>query len=107
MNKDIQKPILYKADPDVYMIIEDLKDRSRFHFNRNRLINDAVRLYLELIKLMHKPEYGYLNEVSFNDAHLQRILYERLRNIATHYSRFSYPLNKKNSQSIYIIQDPL
>lgn len=94
MKKDLQKPILYKADPDVYMIIEDLKDRSRFHFNRNLLINDGVRLYLELIKLMQQPEYGYLNEVSFNDLHLQRILYERLKRIATHYSRFSYPLKK-------------
>lgn len=94
MKKDLQKPILYKADPDIYMIIENLKDRSRFHFNRNRLLNDALRLYLELIKLMQSPEYGYLNEVSFNDAHLQRILYERLRRIASHYSRFSYPTTK-------------
>lgn len=85
MNKDIQKPILYKADADLFMIIENMKDADRRTPNRNRLINEAVRLYLELIKLMQSPEYAYLNEVSFNNAHLQRILYQRLINISREY----------------------
>lgn len=91
MKRDIQKPILYKADPDLFMIIENMKDADKRIFNRNRLINDAVRLYLELIKLMQQPEYAYLNEVSFNDeAHLQRILYQRLKNISREYPPHRY-----------------
>lgn len=85
MKKDLQKPILYKADPDIFVHIENLKDADTMIFNRNRLINDSVRLYIELIRLMQRPEYAYLNEVSFNDAHLQRILYDRLRNICREY----------------------
>lgn len=85
MNKDIQKPILYKADADLFMIIENMKDADSRTPNRNRLINEAVRLYLELIKLMQLPEYAYINEVSFNDAHLQRILYQRLVDISRKY----------------------
>lgn len=90
MNKDVQKPILYKADADLFMIIENLKDADKRIPNRNRLINEAVRLYLELIKLMQSPEYAYLNEVSFNDAHLQRILYQRLVNIGREYPPHRY-----------------
>ena len=90
MSKDVQKPILYKADPDLFMIIENLKDTDKRIPNRNRLINDAVRLYLELIKLLQQPEYAYINESSFNDTHLQRILYQRLVNIAREHPPHRY-----------------
>lgn len=82
MDKDIQKPILYKADPWVYAQIELQKGVHGGTLNRNKFINEAVELYLELVKLMQRPEYAYINEVSFNDAHLQRILFERLRIIS-------------------------
>ena len=86
MKKDLQKPILYKADPDIFMHLENMKDTARYKFNRNQFLNNAARLYIELVKLMQSPEYAYLNEVSFNDAHLQKILYDRLKTIA-----FIYP----------------
>lgn len=85
MKQDIQKPILYKADPDIFMHIENMKDTARYKFNRNQFLNNAVRLYIELVKLMQSPEYAYLNEVSFNDSHLQKILYQRLRAIGISY----------------------
>lgn len=85
MKKDLQKPILYKADPDIFMHLENMTDTARYKFNRNRFLNNAARLYIELVKLMQRPEYAYLNEVSFNDAHLQKILYQRLKNIAIIY----------------------
>lgn len=85
MDKDIQKPILYKADPLVYAHIEKQKEILGGTLNRNRFINDAMLLYIELVKLMQQPEYSYLNEVSFNDEHLQRILFERLRSISIKY----------------------
>lgn len=85
MKKDLQKPILYKADPDIYVHIENMKDTARHKFNRNQFLNNAVRLYIELVKLMQRPEYAYLNEVSFNDAHLQNILYQRLKAIVFFY----------------------
>lgn len=90
MNKDIQKPILYKADADLFMAIEKMKDADKRIFNRNRLINDAVRLYLELIKLLQQPDYAYLNEISFNEIHLQTILYYRLRAISREYPPHRY-----------------
>lgn len=86
MIKDIQKPILYKADPDLFVYLENMKDTDSRRFNRNRFLNDAVRLYCEFVKLMRQPEYAYLNEVSFNDAHLQRVLYHRLKGILARYS---------------------
>lgn len=85
MKKDIQKPILYNADPYVFAQIEKMKETSRYKFNRNEFINRAVFQYIELVKLMQSPQYAYLNEVSFNDAHLQKILYMRLKNIALYY----------------------
>lgn len=85
MEKDIQKPILYKAEPDLFMEIENLKDKVAWRLNRNRFLNEAVQLYIELIKLMQRPEYSYINEVSFNDDHLQRILFNRLKKIAFYY----------------------
>lgn len=85
MKKDLQKPILYKADPDIFVHIENMKDTAKYKFNRNQFLNNAARLYIELVKLMQSPEYAYLNEVSFNDAHLQKILYNRLKTIAFFY----------------------
>lgn len=82
MDKDIQKPILYKADPWIYAQIELQKEIHGGTLNRNKFINEAMQLYLELVKLMQQPQYGYINEVSFNDAHLQRILFERLKTIS-------------------------
>lgn len=90
MNKDIQKPILYKADSDLFMMIENMRDADKWIPNRNRLINEAVRLYLELIKLMQQPDYAYLNEVSFNDNHLQTIIYNRLKAISGKYPPHRY-----------------
>ena len=85
MKKDLQKPILYKADPDIFAHMENMRDTAKCRFNRNQFLNNAARLYLELVKLMQSPEYAYLNEVSFNDVHLQKILYNRLKTIALHY----------------------
>lgn len=82
MDKDIQKPILYKADPYIYAQIERQKEIHGGALNRNKFINEAVELYLVLVQLIQRPEFAYINEVSFNDAHLQRILYERLKMIA-------------------------
>ena len=39
MNKDIQKPILYKADADLFMMIENMRDADKRIPNINRLIN--------------------------------------------------------------------
>lgn len=82
MEKDIQKPILYKVDPWIYAQIELQKEIHGGVLNRNKFINDAVEFYLEMVKLMQRPEYAYINEVSFNEAHLQRILFQRLKMIA-------------------------
>ena len=86
MNKDLQKPILYKADPDIFVQIEKMKDSAKYKFNRNQFLNNAVRLYLELIKLTQSPVYDYLTEESFNDTHLQKILYNRLKIISLTYA---------------------
>lgn len=86
MERDTQKPILYKADPFIFAQLEKMKEDTKWKFNRNKFINDAVLLYLELVKLMRSPEYAYLNEVLFNDAHLQKIIYQRLKKIS-----FDYP----------------
>lgn len=85
MERDTQKPILYKADPFIFAQLEKMKEDTHWKFNRNKFLNDAALLYLELVKLMRSPEYAYLNEVSFNDAHLQRILYQRLVSICREY----------------------
>lgn len=82
MKKDIQIPILYKADPWICVQIERQKEILGGTLNRNRFINDAMQLYIELVNLMQQPQYAYINEASFNDAHLQRILFERLKTIS-------------------------
>lgn len=90
MDKDIQKPILFKCDPELFALLEKFKYKDKYPFNRNRIINDALRLYLELMKLTQLPEYAYLNEVSFQDYHLQRILFERLKMIINKYPARRY-----------------
>ena len=74
MKKDIQKPILYKADPYVFAQIESLKEQ-RPALNRNKMINDAMTLYIKLIKTLGKVEI--MNDVSFNQIDLQLFLYKQ------------------------------
>lgn len=81
MKKDIQKPILYKADPLVFAHLEKFKELHKDSFNRNKFINDAMLFYIEFVELMNTPEYKYLNEVSFQDYHLQKIVFERLKKL--------------------------
>lgn len=78
MKKDIQKPILYKADPYVYAQIESLKEQ-RPALNRNKMINDAMTLYIKLIKTVGNTEY--LNEITFNQETLQRFLYKQCKDV--------------------------
>lgn len=78
MKKDIQKPILYKADPYVFAQIESLKEQ-RPALNRNKMINDAMTLYIKLIKTFGNTEY--LNEITFNQETLQRFLYKQCKDV--------------------------
>lgn len=78
MKKDIQKPILYKADPYVFAQIESLKEQ-RPALNRNKMINDAMTLYVKLIKTLGNTEY--LNEITFNQETLQRFLYKQCKDV--------------------------
>lgn len=78
MKKDIQKPILYKADPYVFAQIESLKEQ-RPALNRNKMINDAMTLYIKLIKTVGNTEY--LNEITFNQDTLQRFLYKQCKDV--------------------------
>lgn len=78
MKNDIQKPILYKADPYVFAQIESLKEQ-RPALNRNKMINDAMKLYIKLIKTVGNTEY--LNEITFNQDTLQRFLYKQCKDV--------------------------
>ena len=78
MKKDIQKPILYKADPYVFAQIESLIEQ-RPALNRNKMINDAMTLYIKLIKTVGNTEY--LNEITFNQDTLQRFLYKQCKDV--------------------------
>lgn len=78
MKEDIQKPILYKADPYVFAQIESLKEQ-RPALNRNKMINDAMKLYIKLIKTVGNTEY--LNEITFNQDTLQRFLYQQCKDV--------------------------
>lgn len=93
MKRDIQKPILFKAEPDLFAHLENFKDSDSWRWNRNEFLNDAVRLYIEFVKLMNEPEYAYLNEVSFNEGRLQRILFERLIRISRKYPPVRFKRN--------------
>ena len=78
MKKDIQKPILYKADPYVFAQIESLKEQ-RPALNRNKMINDAMTFYIKLLKTLGKSEI--LNEITFNQETLQRFLYKQCKDV--------------------------
>lgn len=78
MKKDLQKPILYKADPYVFAQIESLKEQ-RPALNRNKMINEAMTLYIKLIKTLGNTEY--LNETTFNQESLQRFLYKQCKDV--------------------------
>lgn len=78
MKKDIQKPILYKADPYVFAQIESLKEQ-RPALNRNKMINDAMTLYIKLIKTVGKSEI--INTITFNHETLQRFLFKQCKDV--------------------------
>lgn len=84
MKKDIQKPILYKADPYVFAQIESLKEQ-RPALNRNKMINDAMTLYIKLLKTVGKVEI--MNEISFNQETLQRFLFKQCKDVQREWKR--------------------
>lgn len=84
MKKDIQKPILYKADPYIFAQIEALKEQ-RPALNRNKMINDAMTLYIKLLKTVGKVEI--MNEISFNQETLQRFLFKQCKDVQREWKR--------------------
>lgn len=78
MKIDIQKPILYKADPYVFAQIESLKEQ-RPALNRNKMINDAMTLYIKLIKTVGKAVI--MDEITFNQETLQRFLFKQCKDV--------------------------
>lgn len=84
MKKDIQKPILYKADPYVFAQIEALKEQ-RPALNRNKMINDAMTLYIKLLKTVGKTEI--MDVITFNQETLQRFLFKQCRDIQNEWKR--------------------
>lgn len=84
MKKDIQKPILYKADPYVFAQIEALKEQ-RPALNRNKMINDAMTIYIKLLKTLGKSEI--INEITFNQESLQRFLFKQCKDVQREWKR--------------------
>lgn len=84
MKKDIQKPILYKADPYVFAQIESLKEQ-RPALNRNKMINDAMTIYIKLLKTLGKSEI--INEITFNQEPLQRFLFKQCKDVQREWKR--------------------
>ena len=84
MKKDIQKPILYKADPYVFAQIESLKEQ-RPALNRNKMINDAMTIYIKLLKTLEKSEI--INEITFNQESFQRFLYKQCKDVQREWKR--------------------
>lgn len=84
MKIDIQKPILYKADPYVFAQIESLKEQ-RPALNRNKMINDAMTLYIKLIKTLGTSEI--INEITFNQEFLQRFLFKQCKDVQREWKR--------------------
>ena len=78
MKKDIQKPILFKSEPEVFSQIELLKEQ-RPALNRNKMINDAMTLYIKLIKTVGKMEY--MDVITFNQDSFQRFLFKQCKDI--------------------------
>ena len=84
MKKDIQKPILYKADPYVFAQIESLKEQ-RPALNRNKMINDAMTIYIKLLKTLGKSEI--INEITFSQESLQRFLFKQCKDVQREWKR--------------------
>lgn len=84
MKKDIQKPILYKADPYVFAQIESLKEQ-RPALNRNKMINDAMTLYIKLLKTVGKTEI--MDVITFNQETLQRFLFKQCKDVQREWNR--------------------
>lgn len=84
MKKDIQKPILFKSEPEVFAQIELLKEQ-RPGLNRNKMINDAMTLYIKLIKTVGKMEY--MDVITFNQDSLQRFLFKQCKDIQREWKR--------------------
>lgn len=84
MKKDIQKPILFKSEPEVFAQIELLKEQ-RPGLNRNKMINDAMTLYIKLIKTVGKMEY--MDVITFNQDSLQRFLFKQCKDIQKEWKR--------------------
>lgn len=84
MKRDTQKPILFKSEPEVFAQIELLKEQ-RPALNRNKMINDAMTLYIKLIKTVGKMEY--IDVVTFNQDSLQRFLFKQCRDIQKEWKR--------------------
>lgn len=84
MKRDTQKPILFKSDPEVFAQIELLKEQ-RPALNRNKMINDAMTLYIKLIKTLGQIEY--LNDITYNQEGLQRFLFKQCKDIQREWKR--------------------
>lgn len=78
MKKDIQKPILFKSEPEVFAQIELLKEQ-RPGLNRNKMINDAMTLYIKLVKTLGQMEI--LNYITYNQDSFQRFLFNQCKDI--------------------------
>lgn len=84
MKRDTQKPILFKSEPEVFAQIELLKEQ-RPALNRNKMINDAMTLYIKLIKTLVQMEI--LNDITYNQDSLQRFLFKHCKDIQREWKR--------------------
>lgn len=84
MKRDTQKPILFKSEPEVFAQIELLKEQ-RPGLNRNKMINDAMTLYIKLVKTLGQMEI--LNDIIYNQDSLQRFLYKQCKDIQREWKR--------------------
>lgn len=84
MKRDTQKPILFKSEPEVFAQIELLKEQ-RPGLNRNKMINDAMTLYIKLIKIILNTEE--MDVITFNQDSLQRFLYKQCKDIEREWKR--------------------
>ena len=84
MKRDTQKPILFKSEPEVFAQIELLKEK-RPALNRNKMINDAMTLYIKLIKTLGQMEI--LNDITYNQDSLQRFLFKQCKDIQREWKR--------------------
>ena len=84
MKRDTQKPILFKSEPEVFAQIELLKEQ-RPGLNRNKMINDAMTLYIKLVKTLGQMEF--LNDITYNQENLQRFLFKQCKDIQREWKR--------------------